>query len=62
VFDTICINFSKIDQAVAAVMVTVGATQCMSRANSERTHGGNPAGGLCHYGYLQSGRAVRVSV
>jgi hypothetical protein len=33
--DAICINFSEIVQAIAAVMVTVAATQCMTRAKSE---------------------------
>jgi hypothetical protein len=36
VFDAICINISDNDQEIAAVMVTVGATQCMTRATSKR--------------------------
>jgi hypothetical protein len=32
VFDAICINVSETDQANVAVMVTLGAPQCMNRA------------------------------
>jgi hypothetical protein len=35
VVEGICINISENDQEIAAVMVTVGATQCMTRATSK---------------------------
>jgi hypothetical protein len=35
-FDAICINISKIYQEIAAVMVTVRATQCMTRAKRKK--------------------------
>jgi hypothetical protein len=38
VFDAICINISEIVQAIAAMMVTVGAPQCTTRAKSKRAH------------------------
>jgi hypothetical protein len=36
VVEGICINISENDQEIAAVMVTVGATQCMTRATPKR--------------------------
>jgi hypothetical protein len=33
VIDAICINISKTDQAIAAVMVTFGVVRCMTRAS-----------------------------
>jgi hypothetical protein len=36
VVDAICINISENDQEIAALMVTVDATQCMTRAKRKK--------------------------
>jgi hypothetical protein len=60
--DAICINIYENDQEIAAVMVTAGATQCMTRAKRKK----NEAAGirslrLCQYDFWQSGLRHRAS-
>jgi hypothetical protein len=64
VFGAICINISENDQDIAVVMVTVGATQCMTRAKRKR----NAAAAiwlpwLCQYDFGNlGGGAARLSL
>jgi hypothetical protein len=49
VIDAICINISETDQAIAAVMVTVDAMRCMTRAKRITRSSAILHRRLCHY-------------